>query len=142
MKMKNPASPDHQVGYRCPPKEHQFQPGQSGNPSGRPKGSRSLKTELLEELREVVSVADVQGTVEVSKARAVVKTLIRLAIAGDSRAIATVMSSSPGLGEDDGNAEFEAPEDQHIMSAVAVHGRDRETAVPPKASSPSKRDVP
>ena len=26
------------VGHKDPPKEHQFKPGQSGNPNGRPKG--------------------------------------------------------------------------------------------------------
>ena len=29
--------PDYKVGYGSPPKKHQFQPGQSGNPPGRPK---------------------------------------------------------------------------------------------------------
>ena len=32
---------DQPVGYGHPPKEHQFKPGQSGNPHGRPKGSRN-----------------------------------------------------------------------------------------------------
>jgi hypothetical protein len=29
------------AGYCNPPKEHQWRPGQSGNPKGRPKGSRN-----------------------------------------------------------------------------------------------------
>jgi hypothetical protein len=32
------------VGYCRPPREHQFKPGQSGNPRGRPKGSRNRAT--------------------------------------------------------------------------------------------------
>jgi hypothetical protein len=34
---------DYEVGYRKPPKASQFKAGQSGNPKGRPKGSRNVK---------------------------------------------------------------------------------------------------
>jgi hypothetical protein len=137
--MKN--NSDYEVGFGRPPKERRFKPGQSGNPSGRPKGVRSLKAELLEELRELVSVVDGPVTVEVSKARAVVKTLLRLAIGGDARAICTVMASSArALGEDDGEAESEAPEDRQIMEAVAGYQPERGGAV--QASSLEKKDLP
>ncbi len=33
------------VGYCKPPKRTRFQPGQSGNPRGRPKGTKNLKTD-------------------------------------------------------------------------------------------------
>jgi hypothetical protein len=37
----------YEVGYAKPPIEHRFRPGQSGNPSGRPKGAKNkLSTEL------------------------------------------------------------------------------------------------
>ena len=39
---------DYAVGYGRPPKATQFKPGQSGNPKGRPKGSRSARAELIE----------------------------------------------------------------------------------------------
>jgi hypothetical protein len=39
---------DYAVGYGRPPKTTQFKPGQSGNPKGRPKGSRSARAELIE----------------------------------------------------------------------------------------------
>jgi hypothetical protein len=34
------------VGFGRPPKQHQFRPGQSGNPKGRPKGAKSTDTLL------------------------------------------------------------------------------------------------
>lgn len=42
-------SNDNSAGGRQPPKEYQFQKGQSGNSRGRPKGSKNLKT-LMDEV--------------------------------------------------------------------------------------------
>ena len=36
------ADADNRVGYRRPPRHSRFQPGQSGNPRGRPRGVKSL----------------------------------------------------------------------------------------------------
>ena len=44
------------VGYGRPPIEHQFKPGRSGNPFGRPKGARRFTADLLDELGEIVAV--------------------------------------------------------------------------------------
>lgn len=41
---------DCEVGYGKPPRHSQFKPGQSGNPRGRKKGSRGLRTDLHAEL--------------------------------------------------------------------------------------------
>lgn len=46
-KANNPAeelAEKKDVGYGKPPKEHQFKPGKSGNPKGKPKGAKGLKT--------------------------------------------------------------------------------------------------
>jgi hypothetical protein len=39
---------DSDVGYGRPPRAHQFKPGQSGNPTGRPRGAKSEATMLRE----------------------------------------------------------------------------------------------
>lgn len=35
---------DYEIGYCRPPKEHQFKPGQSGNPKGRPRKPKDQLT--------------------------------------------------------------------------------------------------
>jgi hypothetical protein len=118
--MKKQYDSNPQIGYGRPPAEHQFRPGQSGNPSGRPKGARNFKSDLRDELGEVISISDDNNkTIEVTKQRAIIKTLLRMAIAGDPRAIATIVGScARALGEDDGEADVEAPEDRAILHAV------------------------
>ena len=39
---------DYKVGYKKPPLHTRFKKGQSGNPSGRPKGSKNFSTLLAE----------------------------------------------------------------------------------------------
>jgi hypothetical protein len=53
---KNPKPPDYVVGYRRPPRASQFTAGQSGNPKGRPKGTRPVGAILQEILRQKVTV--------------------------------------------------------------------------------------
>jgi hypothetical protein len=54
---RKPSEPsDEVVGYRRPPKATQFKKGKSGNPKGRPKGSRPIGAVLQEVLGQRISV--------------------------------------------------------------------------------------
>ena len=91
--------PDYDVGYGKPPKQTRFKPGQSGNPRGRPKGTKNLKTDLMEELGEMVSVREGDRSRNVSKQRAVVKTLVARTLQGDVRSAALLTSMMMRLTE-------------------------------------------
>jgi Family of unknown function (DUF5681) len=97
---------DDRVGYRNPPKHSQFQKGRSGNPKGRPKGTRNLKTELHAELAEQILVREGDRTKKVTKLRAMVKALLAKALKGDVRAIAQIDTMSLRPSEADGPRTF------------------------------------
>ena len=105
------------VGYKQPPKGRQFQPGNSGNPSGRPKGVRNFKTDLREELSESISFREGGRDISISKQRALIKRLVASAIEGDARAIATLMSFCARAFGDDNDDQQQAPEDGEIIQA-------------------------
>ena len=83
---------DGRVGYKRPPTHTRFKPGQSGNPKGRPKHARNLKTEFLEELGEVILVREGGREMKITKQRAFVKALVAAAIKGDMRATSAIVS--------------------------------------------------
>lgn len=91
VKSGKPRSSSSQVGFGQPPEHTRFQPGQSGNPAGRPKGSRSFKTELRNALAAEV-VVQIDGRQQrISKFRAVVERLMSNASKGDFKAAALIV---------------------------------------------------
>ncbi len=111
---------EYDVGYKRPPKHTRFAKGWSGNPKGRPKGTKNLKTDLSEELQEQVLVREGSTEKQISKQRAVVKSLILKAIKGETRATTIIYSMILRLLEVGDTDSTEAPltEDEHAVFAT------------------------
>lgn len=73
---------DYVVGYGRPPKEHQFAKGQSGNPTGRAKGSQNFDTTLRASLNERVVVTIDGKRSEIPKYQVIVSQLVNQAAGG------------------------------------------------------------
>ena len=92
-KMHAPTQPAaEEVGYGKPPTRTQFQPGQSGNPKGRPKGVKNLATNVRTVLGRKITVLEHGRRKSVSAAEAILHRYLELAIKGDVKAGAFLLS--------------------------------------------------
>ena len=82
---------EDKVGYGRPPKHSRFQPGQSGNARGRPRGTKNLATDLREELAERIPIREGERSLKVSKQRALLKAMMAKALKGDARSAAVLL---------------------------------------------------
>jgi hypothetical protein len=89
------ARPGYEVGYAKPPEATRFKPGQSGNPRGRPKGSKNkrpalyeerMKGIILDEAYRGIQVRDGDRNVTIPMAQAVMRSIAVNAAKGHARA--------------------------------------------------------
>ncbi|WP_018409329.1 DUF5681 domain-containing protein [Methylocystis rosea] len=91
---KRPSPPDgeYSVGYGRPPQQTRFQPGRSGNPKGRPKGSRSVGAILQHIIRQKIAVTENGKTRWMSTLEVMFRRLVRDALRSDARAMKLLLS--------------------------------------------------
>jgi hypothetical protein len=87
------------VGYCHPPVHSRFKKGQSGNPSGRVKGSQNLKTIFNKILGEEISLREGSELRKVSKAEALVRGMVVGALKGDQRNLAMLFRFAEQTGQ-------------------------------------------
>ncbi len=75
------------LGYRNPPERSRFKTGQSGNPSGCPKGALNMATILERTLREPVVIVENGKRRTVTKLEAALKQVVNQAASGKLKAV-------------------------------------------------------
>ena len=80
-------SGDYEIGYGKPPVNTRFKSGQSGNPKGRPRGSKGFATLMRKALSETVLVREDGQLRHMSRREAIIKCWLTRALKGEARAI-------------------------------------------------------
>ncbi len=80
------------VGYKRPPKASRFKAGQSGNPKGRAKGARNLKTDLTALMNKRVAIREDGELRHVSRQEAMLLSLFEKAVRGDVKASSQILA--------------------------------------------------
>ena len=126
-KAATPATPDQpasdfEARYRQPPKAFRFKPGQSGNPSGRPKAAKRLLSELEAALSAPVTIKVGSRKRRVSKMQAAVKSLADRAASGDPLVLRLLLAelrhAESRASEEPAVQETLSATDQEVIAAM------------------------
>ena len=121
------------IGYGRPPTSSQFQPGQSGNPKGRPTGARNASSMARTALERMVSI-QVKGTWrKMTVRKAAYLRLAERAVAGDAKAfdyLLSLESEEHPPGSDQPESERSAAKDLELLQGFFDR---RRVGVPEKA---------
>jgi hypothetical protein len=123
----NPAA-NHSVGYGRPPLSSRFKPGTSGNPKGRTKGCKNLKTLIKEAMTASILIQEGQNSRRVSRIEGVVLRQLQSALKGSDRAALAVIKMAHQLRflEDSESATAETaitPEEERILNELIARSR-------------------
>lgn len=114
-------SGDYEVGFGKPPRHSQFKPGQSGNPRGRKKGSRGLKTDLHAELASMLRIQINGKPIKGTKQQLMLKALATRAATGDVKAASLLLPlilQVLGIEDRGGNQARLSVQDQEILDEL------------------------
>lgn len=135
----------YEVGYRRPPVASRFRDGVSGNPKGRPKGSKNFRTEFDEVLAQSVVLNENGRRRRMPKRRAILMQVINRALNNDPRATGLVFDQI-ARNEDSGNApvafNFGRPFDAQVIDDIVRRIRLAGESSPPDVEGQSSEGAP
>lgn len=117
--MAKKRQPQRKVGYKNPPSANRFGPGISGNPKGRPKGSKNILKVIEKELDNRIGVTEGGARKTITKRVAAIKQLVNKAIGGDARALALLLKTAAENEEEPSKqTEVAGPTEQRMMESI------------------------
>ena len=111
---------DIDVGYRQPPREHQFKPGQSRNPKGRRKGAKNEATMLQEMLYRKIPIREGGRTRKITILEAILLRFTEDSLKGNTKSATFLLNRHTLMTSGQPAPEEALPdEDKEILEAYA-----------------------
>ena len=109
----------YKVGRGKPPLHSRYKPGRSGNPAGRPKGTRNIKTAMVEEFLREVTAKEGGRAVKRPAVAVLTRVMIGKAIQSESKTGLALLEVAMRLEVSGPPANDDAPqpEDEAILAA-------------------------
>ena len=114
---KSDSAQGYRVGYARPPHQHQFKPGHSGNPKGRPKGAKNEETILSNLLNRKIDIREAGRLRKITVLEAVLLRFTEAALKGDAKAATFLLNRYRPPEPDEISASELTREDQEILDA-------------------------
>ena len=107
------------VGFGQPPREHQFKPGQSGNPKGRHKGSKNESTILREILQRKIATRSDRGSRRIPILEGILLRITEDALRGNTKSATFVLNRYAALVSGELQAQDLSEDDREVLEAFA-----------------------
>jgi hypothetical protein len=99
------------LGYGRPPQAHQFKPGQSGNPRGRPKGAKNEATILRDLLNRKIDIREGGRARKITILEAILLRFTEDALKGNTKSAAFLFNRYAGIQADESQSDDDINED-------------------------------
>jgi hypothetical protein len=130
----------YEIGYGKPPKHTQFKPGQSGHPSGRPRGQRNFRTAVREALKERITIREGDRTRTVSKMDGIIQVTFNKALKGDPRGLVAFLQLVRWAGLMDEEPELSSADSIGAEDEAILTGFLERHGLKPSDNSPAEAE--
>jgi hypothetical protein len=110
------------VGYGRPPRAHQFKPGQSGNPKGRPRGAKNEATILHELLYRKIPVRQGGKTRRITVLEAILLRFTEDCLKGNTKSAAFLLNRHSAIANTNPSPDSDelTEDDRYVLEAFTA----------------------
>lgn len=107
------------VGYGRPPRAHQFKPGKSGNPRGRPKGAKNESTILRDIMNRKIESRSAGQTRKISILEGILLRITEDALKGNPKSASFVLNRYAAMVSGELEGQDLSEDDREVLEAFA-----------------------